>query len=514
MLGVIEYLLDCASVRYSPLSPDHPAALFVSLLQTCWRQKFKATFAFVVIGAAALGVWYVAPRAYESEARLFVRVGRETVALDPTATVGQTIGMQESRETEINSLMEVLKSRSLHEVVVDEIGVGQVLGASPEAADAIASQKDKSTWSLVSLPSVTPGADVAPDAALRERAVSQVGNALSVTSPRRSTVISITAEASSPQLAQSMVRSLVDAYNKEHIRLHRVPGSFDFFTERAARSEENVQAALKALNEAKSELSIATVQGRRDNLEKQISALDEQSQSIAADLDSANAKVASLQKLMQEMPAEIEGVQTTGFNNDVHTRMREQLFMLEIRERELLSKYREGHPAVVAHRKQVDEARSIFADQPTNRTQQEMLPNPALRAVELDHVKGRSDLAALEAKAKAVSQQKLDVAEDLRELHHNELRIADLERELEERKTAHFEATTRLEQARINHEMENNRLSNISVIQEATLVEKPAAPRLSIFAAAGFLAACFGAVGLALGWEMVFPPKKRLAPIS
>lgn len=487
------------------LSPDHPASVLIHVFGACWRQKFKACLLFAAIGTAAAALWVYTPRTYESESRLFVRVGRETVALDPSASVGQTIGMQDSRELEVNSLMEILKSRSLHEAVVDELGVAQVLGEASTNESAIAEKGSSPELSQVSLPSIA-GNGASPSASsFREQAVQQLGKSLKITSPRRSTVISICGESSSPKLAQAIVKSLVDTYQKEHIRLHRVPGSFDFFSERAERTEKEVKAALKALNAAKSELSIATVQGRRDSLEKQIAGLEAQAQSITADLESAKAKVASLEKLIQELPAEIEGIQTSGFNNETHTRMREQLYMLEIRERELLSKYRDNHPAVLAHRKQVEEARKIFDDQPTDRTQQEKIPNPAIRAVDIDLIKGRSDLAAFEAKAKAVAEQKQNVTQELRDLHEHELHLSDLDRELRERETANHEAVTRLEQARINHEMENDRLSNISVIQEATLEEKPTSPRLSIFGAAGFLAACFAAVCLALGWELAFP---------
>ncbi len=490
------------------LSPDHPVSVLLHLLGACWRQKFKATFAFIAIGAGAAALWPYMPRAYESEARLFVRVGRETVALDPSATVGQTIGMQDSRETEINSLMEILKSRSLHEAVVDELGVAQVLGATA-SDESIAAGQNEASLQLVSLPTAKTNAKAPPSSSLREKAVQQLGKSITVTSPRKSTVISIEAESTSPQLAQAIVRSLMNAYKKEHIRLHRVPGSFDFFTERAARTETEVKAALKELNDAKSELSIATVQGRRDSLEKQIANLEQQAQAIAADLDSATARVASLEKLIKDLPPEIEGISTTGYTNDAHTKMRELLYALEIKERELLSKYRDGHPAVVAHRKQVDDARKILTDQPMERTQKEMIPNPAIRSVDIDLVKGRSEAAALTAKAKTLAEQKLTVAEELRDLHHEELHLADLERELDSRKTAHAEAISRLEQARINHEMEDNSLSNVSVIQEATLVEKPTSPRLSIFGAAALLAASFGAIGLALAWDFAFPPRAR-----
>src|SRR6478752_7582811 len=58
------------------------------------------------------------PRSYYSEARLFARFGREN-QVDPTASGGQMVALYESRESEINSLIEILKSRTVLDRVVD-----------------------------------------------------------------------------------------------------------------------------------------------------------------------------------------------------------------------------------------------------------------------------------------------------------------------------------------------------------------------------------------------------------
>src|SRR5437773_2150058 len=79
-----------------------------------------------VLGLVVLGL-VVSPRAYQSEARLYVRVGRESIGLDPTATTGQTISLSDSREFEMNSVMDVIDSRAVLERVVDTLGAEAVL---------------------------------------------------------------------------------------------------------------------------------------------------------------------------------------------------------------------------------------------------------------------------------------------------------------------------------------------------------------------------------------------------
>ena len=92
------------------------------LVQVTLRHKGKAFVWSIVVAAVAVGVLVAWPRKYESEAKLFVRLGRESVALDPTATTGATVQVQESRENQLNSARDMLRSRALLEAVVAKIG--------------------------------------------------------------------------------------------------------------------------------------------------------------------------------------------------------------------------------------------------------------------------------------------------------------------------------------------------------------------------------------------------------
>ena len=65
-----------------------------------------------------------APRVYQSEARLMLRVGRESVRLDPTAgDAGDAMSLHRTREHEIQSAIGVMHSREILDRVVDDVGV-------------------------------------------------------------------------------------------------------------------------------------------------------------------------------------------------------------------------------------------------------------------------------------------------------------------------------------------------------------------------------------------------------
>src|SRR6202012_6060164 len=86
-----------------------------------WRHRWKVTFTWVVIAGLGCAAAIFSPDVYRSEARLFVRLGRENVTLDPTATIGQgpLSAVPLSRDGEINSVVEILKSRTLVDDLVD-----------------------------------------------------------------------------------------------------------------------------------------------------------------------------------------------------------------------------------------------------------------------------------------------------------------------------------------------------------------------------------------------------------
>ena len=89
------------------------------------KRKVMVYIATVMLTAwVALVFW---PRSYESVAKLMIRVGRESVSLDPTATTSETLMLQKSQEEEINSALDVLSSRHLAEKVVDNLGPSHAL---------------------------------------------------------------------------------------------------------------------------------------------------------------------------------------------------------------------------------------------------------------------------------------------------------------------------------------------------------------------------------------------------
>src|SRR5665647_1284584 len=98
-----------------------------------FRQKRKIILFFCVVMVTVTLGTFLSPKTYQSEAMLLVRLGRENVSLDPTAQTGQMINLNQNRENEIKSEMEILNSQALAEMVVDAIGYEAFLSRNPNS---------------------------------------------------------------------------------------------------------------------------------------------------------------------------------------------------------------------------------------------------------------------------------------------------------------------------------------------------------------------------------------------
>src|SRR5262249_16596432 len=152
-------------------------------------------------------ITFLMPKVYRSEGKLLVRLGRENMALDPAATLGTTpvLTVQQTQENEINSVIEILKSRALAERIVDELGPAAILGnVEAPVADVTLNQSSVNDPANDSSSESKVAAASEPSREDHEEAVRRFIKRLSVDAARKSNVIVATYDAASPELAQEV----------------------------------------------------------------------------------------------------------------------------------------------------------------------------------------------------------------------------------------------------------------------------------------------------------------------
>ena len=453
-----------------------------------FRHKGKIGLAFVaIVGAVALFT-LLSPPSYRSQAKLFVRLGRENATLDPTATVGQApvVAVPQSRENEVSTAVEILKSRVLVEKVVDALGPATILNGAPATEDAAGSDHE---------------------AALeRYRAIITLARRLDVEPVKKSNVVVVSCEGQTPELAQTVVSRLVDFYLDRHIQLSRSPKAQQFLTEQTARQRAQLTRVEDELRNLKNDTGLIAPEWQRQLVATRIGRLEDDLLQTKSALAAAEAEVQRLkEKLAGLPPTQVLG--RAKVRNEAADNLRGQLFSLQMLELELRLKYAERHPDVQRARQQVAAAKDLLRQEEV-REQITEGPSRIHEETQLAVLRQGPLLASLRAKADTLRAQLGEQRGYLKALNENSLRLARLERDFALQEASYRRYAENLEQAQIDSALEAGRMSNISIVQPATHDLKPVRPRLLLNFGLGLVLAVCASLGLAFVAERLDPSVK------
>lgn len=446
------------------------------------RHLFKSVAFFVAVvllGWLALANW---PRTYGSEAKLFVKVGRASVALDPTATTGQTLMMQKTQEEEINSALDHISSRALHEKLVDIVTPDAILsgqiGSRSDDLTSRSSYMNRKTRALVEsvkglMNKMADASRVRDPISDRERAIHRVGDMIEVQSPRNSMMISIYSKAKTPELAMELSKTMANLYLAEHLRVRQTLGSKEFFEETSQQLAEQLNQKSKEIRDYKQRHGILSIDDNRQVLRIRSEATDGSLQMAIRECEFTEAKIAELEDRIEQLPEEV----VTSKESSTWSGMRQRLFELQVEEKRLMASASQDHPEVVKIRNQRMDLEKLLEDFGAETTDQRTAPNPIRQQLEQEMLAARAALAGERARLEGLTRQKSEISDRLLELAEHEVELTQLERELAILDQNLRRRESKLDEARISTELDAREISNVTIAQPATLVEKPVSPQ-------------------------------------
>jgi len=461
------------------------------VVQCLLRHQYKAVGAFfVVISIVAFRILF-AQNEFASVAKLYIRVGRENVTLDPTATTGETLTVYQTRENEMNSTLQILKSRQVAELVADDIGLHAILDGPLDGTSTSQNSQSESAGSLfeqLSKPLGRLKEAISPSApeSDRSRAVEKLFEMTSLSSAKKSSVVEVQCKAETPQFAQLLAESWTKAFIQEHQRVTRTEGSFAFFTQQVESLKEQLRSAERELKDAKIKSQLVSIEGQQSILEAQIGDIRTKLLTNNSSLASAEAKLEELRKNLKQASVHRSQEDSIVVANESWDRMREKLFELQIMERELKAKLTPSHPEVKRIEQQRQEVESILKLQPDTRQLQDLILNEG------------AIVASLRAEKTVLNSQLSNALEELVAFNEDALKIADLQREVETLQTSHRTQVDNLEQTRIQQSLNDEKISSINLLQPASFVERPIGPSKKTQFAFGILAALFAGLTTAV----------------
>ncbi len=482
------------------------------IVRAIFRHRKKAVTFFVLVVSAAVIWTLLSKNVYRSEAKLLVRLGRENVSLDPTASVGGKafVTITEARDTEINSVVEILCSRTLAEHVVEQVGADFVLAKSAgdhratlegdtagvaswagQAADLLNGLRER-------LYEVLVDAGISANLSERDMAIQELMQHLTVEAVPKSNVICVSYEGPAPDMSQAIVSATVAAYLDQHMHLNRTGGAHEFLKEQTERCRQELAEAEDQLQALQNETGFVSPQEQRVMLVERMGALEGDCSRITAEIAHVREKLKELRSHLSTTPKTQVAATLTGAGHEGTDNIRGQLYALEIHYQELAAKLTDNHPQLVEIRRELAEAREIHSLEDSTRVEETTAPNPAYTQTELALLSDEPRLAALQSESEVLQKELAEIQERLHALNDVEKQIVRLRRAIELKESNYREYVASLEQARIDEALEYERISNINIAQPATLDMKPVRPQRKLSLLLGLMAGFCGALGLAL----------------
>jgi uncharacterized protein involved in exopolysaccharide biosynthesis len=384
------------------------------LIETICRHRKKAFAFFVAVLFGAVIMLAFLPPSYSSSSKLLLRRGRESVFPDPAAAAGETsLPLYKEWESELNSELEVLNSRELVVQVIKALGPDVFLKDVPaDETGRLGPVRRAFDPVRRFLKDRLLSAKKEKDREQKQNdsLIELVEKNLEIRVLKKSDVITVTYTANRPELARKVVDELIKLYLDRRMELYRIPGAEQFF---------NQQMEL-LLNEI------------QDN-EKQIFAIKEKNGTIGLDSDSS-----ALQTMVEKLRADQLGVQAR----------------------------------LAAAKARVQTLRRVLSNEAVGE-RSDILNPVEYKELQADLRREESSLAALTAENEEISGQLERLQSELLTIKEQEASIRRLQREqilLEEKYRRYSENR---EQVRINQELETRKISNVTIIQQATFPSQP-----------------------------------------
>lgn len=438
------------------------------------RQKIGGFFLAVVLLTTA-AMLIISP-IYESEAKLLIRVGRETVSMDPSV-LGPTMNVLQERSNEINSEIGILTSPYLVEQVVTDIGIAEFVDTDGVADD------DRSR-SL-------------------EAAVGGFLNNLSASSSNDNDIITLKYRASSALLAQQSLDRLIEHYLYRHIEIHGTQATPAFFEQHSAELLGKLTAAEEALETFRTDSQISSIEVQKEALIAQVSGIEMTINEVIGQIDGSGARIAVLQNSLDSRPEVRELNRKTGITNHAADQIKSRLIDLRMRETDLSARYPDHERALIDVRQQIRVAEEELAKERETHTEITTGIDSTAEALELDLMTERSLLYAAKARLQSLNSELQVKQVQLSSLAKDEIGLARLEREVDITDQEYREYMSRRQRADISAAMDDSRVSNVSVVQPASFSSSPVAPRRMLNLILSILIGIFGGIGIAYVAELL-----------
>jgi polysaccharide biosynthesis protein PslE len=443
-----------------------------------YRSVILITFLAVVVGAYVTLQFMT--EQYESQASLLVKLGRENVEV-PTTVQSAGLVATGLRPEELNSEVQILRSRALIETVVDELGPEAFKFAPPAPHGFVSTIKFylKTTvrWGKQRLSDLLILLNLKNRLTDREAAIILLDEAITAVPEKTSDVITVTTRLPGASLAMQVEQKLLEVYFAKRGDIRKNPIALEFFETRLAAEAAHLEEVERQRNAIRERWNLSSIPEQRTILLRKLADM----QSEVDNDRSSDAMLAQQQNVMRqrlpllEQTSESSQVQSP---NPAVQAYKERLAELELEHVKLASRYLPGAEPLVRNEEEINSLRKLLnAEPPTLLGSLVAETNPVKRQFIQNTETNDVTLAGLRARSQALQQPISTTRAQLESINQGERDLDQVERELRLSQDSYLDIAKRYREEKLNAELDQRRIANVALLSPPADPIEPVSPR-------------------------------------
>jgi len=443
-------------------------------LTVLFKHKWTILLTFVTVVATVTIGSFLLPPTFEAESRLLVKFGRENI-YRPEVGGDKIEVLSLNNEEVLNSEIKILTSRDLIERVVKTLTVAALYPKFVESPPSRGTPLDA--------------------------AIERFGKDLWVEGIKKSNVIEISLQHKDPRMAAKALNLLVEFFKEKHLQAYSDPKS-SFLEQQLATYDQRLKESENQLEAFRQKHRVFSLEEQRTLLLRQRTELDTAYKTATNQVSEVRERLASLKRQMQGVPEDVPLYTETAERYKTLDDAKTQLLMLQLKEQELLRKYKETNQLVVNVRQEIRIVQDFIQQQEESiKERVRSGKNVVYQDLETELIKVQAELPSQEAKAAALRGQVAQLDAEIQGLDLREKDLDNLKREFAVSERNYKTYLEKVEEARISEDLNRQKSANISVIQEATVPVTPIKPRKLLNIALGLILGAVAGLGLAFFTE-------------
>ncbi len=424
-----------------------------------------ATFAVILLGA------FLLPNRYESTALLLVKPGRDTSTLPIEYADRPSIIMPNALRDPLLDEERMLTGRPITRLVAQQYIDALSNASQPGGFFATIKSALRATVQGIvnAVRSAFELVGLVEQRSPEERLAEDLERNFKVSHEPGSSVMELTFTWNDPGIAQTVLKSWVEQYQEERTRTLGRVSLYAFYEQEAKDSQANILSHKQQIQTLLDQLGTVSIGQRLADTAQGLNDLRTERNNTARSIASTKAGIDKIQQQINKQARLISSGKEMALNpsrQDLQNRINSK----EVERQELLRSFKESAPPVKALDNEIKNLKTLRASEsPTVQRTENIAPNPLFTRLQNILNDQQASYTRLQVQLQQLDAQLAQLEKDRQQALGLEPHFSRLQSELnaEEKNFALY--TDSLEKARIDRELDKSRISNIAVIEQATL---------------------------------------------